>query len=215
MPAYRCAASVSSGRPPFCVHESSAADCSTALSPAQQEAFGRLYAHWLQQEFHCAHAVFRHLEHTIPVSVELLNGTSGFLGGTVFTGMTCSALTAGIMALGLVLGEIENSHLRVLRMIGLMAVRGDAFADDVNAFNKTMNRGNRLAQWFTAEFGSTQCRAITQCDFSTVEGVQGYIADGGTARCGAIAQSVAQWVLGMIQPTQPAERLPGAYAITT
>jgi hypothetical protein len=185
---------------PVLLAESHAADCATALSPAQREAFGRLYAHWLDHEFHCAHAVFQHLERTIPVSAELLNATSGFLAGTVFTGMTCSALTAGTMALGLVLGEIENSHLRVLRMIGLMAVRGDAFADDVNAFNKTMNRGNRLAQWFTAEFGSTQCRAITQCDFFTDEGVQRYIDDNGTTRCRAMAQSVAVRVLSMIQP---------------
>jgi hypothetical protein len=104
------------------------------------------------------------------------------------------------MVLGLMLGEIENSHLRVLRMIGTMAIGGDAFTDDLNAFSKSMNRGNRLAQWFRAEFGSTQCRAITQCDFSTTAGVQHYIADGGTARCRAMAQSVAHRVQGMIQP---------------
>ena len=159
------------------------ADCAAAISPAQQEAFRRLYAHWREQEFHCAHAVFHDLEDTIPVSADLLNGASGFMGGTVFTGMTCSALTAGIMVLGLMLAEIENSHLRVLRMIGTMAVGGDAFNDDLNAFSKIMNLGHRLAQWFTTEFGSTQCGAITQCDFSTSEGVQRYIDDGGTARC--------------------------------
>ena len=183
---------------PVMLAESSAADCAAAFSPAQREAFGALYAHWVEREFHCAHAVFHRLEPAIHVSEDLLNGSSGFLGGTVFTGMTCSALAAGIMALGLVRGEIENSHLRVMRMIGLMAVRGDAFADDVNAFNKTMNRGNRLAQWFTAGFGSTQCRATAQCDFSTIEGVRGYIDHDGTARCSAIAESVAQRVLGMI-----------------
>ena len=118
--------------------------------------------------------------------------------------MTCSALTAGVMVLGLMLGEIENSHLRVLRMIGTMAIRGDAFADDLNAFNKIMNLGNRLSQQFTAEFGSTQCGAITQCDFSTIEGVQRYIDDGGTERCSAIAQSVAHRVLGMVQPVDTA-----------
>ena len=110
--------------------------------------------------------------------------------------MTCSALTAGVMVLGLMLAEIENSHLRVMRMIGTMAVRGDAFNDDLNAFSKIMNLGNRLAQWFTAEFGSTQCGAITQCDFSTTEGVQRYIDGGGTARCSAMAQSVALRVRG-------------------
>jgi hypothetical protein len=118
--------------------------------------------------------------------------------------MTCSALAAGVMALGLRLGQIETSHLRILHMVGLMAVRGDAFADDVNAFNGAMNLGNRLAQGFTAEFGSTQCRAITQCDFSTTEGVQRYIDGGGAAQCSAIAQSVARRVLSVIQPADTA-----------
>ena len=181
------------------------AECTAAISTAQQEAFGRLHTHWLEQRFHCAHAVFSHLGDVLPVTQELLNGSSGFMGGMVFTGMTCSALTAGVMALGLMLGEIENSRLRVLRMLGKMAIRGDAFADNVNAFNKIMNLGHRLSHWFTDEFGSTQCGAITQCDFSTVEGVQRYIDDGDTARCDAIAQSVAARVLSMIQPTDTAE----------
>ncbi len=116
---------------PVLCAESIGADCRAAISATQQKAFGRLYAHWGEEKFHCAHAVFRHLDQTIPVSEELLDGSSGFMGGTVFTGMTCSALTAGVMVLGLMLGEIENSHLRVLRMIGTMAVRGDAFADDL------------------------------------------------------------------------------------
>lgn len=121
------------------------------------------------------------------------------MGGTVFTGMTCSALTAGVMALGLARGEIENSRLRVLRMIGTMAVGGDAFADKLNAFNRTMNLGQRLSRWFAVEHGSTQCRAITQCDFSTTAGVRRYIESGGTTRCSAIAQSVARRVQSMIQ----------------
>ena len=191
------------------------AGCTAAISPAQQEAFGRLYAHWVEQKFHCAHAVFQHLEDTIPVSEELLNGSSGFIGGTVFTGMTCSALTAGVMVLGLMLAEIENSHLRVLRMIGTMAVRGDAFNDDLNEFSKIMNLGNRLSEWFTTEFGSTQCGAITQCDCSSAEGVQRYIDDGGAARCGAIAQCVAQRVRGMIQPARTAESVQGVRAKST
>jgi C_GCAxxG_C_C family probable redox protein len=184
---------------PVLCAESMGADCTAAISAPQQEAFGRLYAHWLEKKFHCAHAVFHHLEHTIPVSEQLLDGGSGFMGGTVFAGMTCSALTAGVMVLGLMLGEIENSHLRVLRMIGTMALRGDAFRDDLNAFSRTMNLGNRLSQRFTTEFGSTQCGAITQCDFSTTGGVQHYIDDGGTARCSAMAQSVAHSVLDLIQ----------------
>ena len=185
---------------PILCAESCATDCTAAISAPQQEAFRRLYDHWRENEFHCAHAVFHRLQGAIPVSEGLLNGSSAFIGGTAFTGMTCSALAAGVMALGLRLGQIETSHLRVLHMVGLMAVRGDAFADDVNAFNGAMNLGGRLSQWFTAEFGSNQCAAITQCDFSTAEGVQRYMAGGGTARCSAIAERVAFRVLDILQP---------------
>jgi hypothetical protein len=180
-------------------------DCTGSISGERKEAYARLYAHWEEKEFHCAHAVFHHLGHTIPVSEELLDGSSGFIAGTVFTGMTCSALTAGVMALGLSLGEIEQSRLRVLRMIGTMAIGGDAFADKLNAFNRIMNLGHRLSQWFAAEFGSTQCRVITQCDFSTTEGVRRYIESGGTAWCSAIAKRVAHRVQGMIHSVDAAE----------
>ena len=179
-------------------------DCTGSISDEQKLAYGRLYSHWVDKQFHCAHAVFHHLGHPVPPTQELLRGTSGLMGGTVFTGMTCSALTAGVMALGLALGEIENSRLRVLRMIGMMAIGGEALADNVNAFNRTINLGHRLSQWFAAEFGSTQCRVITQCDFSTTEGVGRYIEGGGTARCSAIAQSVAHRVQGMVQSVHAA-----------
>jgi hypothetical protein len=185
---------------PIICAETCGADCTAAIPAAQQEAFRRLHDHWRENGFHCAHAVFHHLEAAVPIRDGLLNGTSGFIGGTVFTGMTCSALAAGVMALGLRLGQIETSHLRVLHMVGLMAVRGDAFADDVNAFNVTMNLGGRLSEWFTAEYGSNQCAAITGCDFSTAEGVQRYVEGGGTARCSTIAERVALRVLGMMQP---------------
>ena len=191
---------------PVLCAQSIGADCTAAISTAQQKAFGRLYEHWLEKKFHCAQEVFSHLGDVLPVTQELLNASSGFMGGMVFTGMTCSALTAGVMALGLMRGEIENSHLRVLRMIGTMAIGGDAFADDLNAFSKIMNLGNRLAQGFTVEFGSTQCRAITQCDFCTSEGAERYVDNGGTARYSAMAQSVAQRVLSMIQSADVAAR---------
>jgi hypothetical protein len=96
-----------------------------------------------------------------------------------------------VMALGVALGEIERSRLRVLHMIGKMAAGGDAFADDVNKFNRTMNLGHHLAKWFTGAFGSTQCRAITGCDFLTTVGVKHYIDTDGVVRCQVIAQQVA------------------------
>ncbi len=174
-------------------------DCADALSPERCEAYGRLNAYYAEQGFHCAHAVFYRLRDSIPVNQELLDGTSGFMGGTVFTGRSCSAFVAGVMALGLALGDIENSRLRVLRMIGTMAVGGDAFADNLNAFNRTMNRGHRLGQWFAARFGSTRCSAIANSDFSRIDGVVHYIEKDGVTRCAAMAQDVADEVLSMIR----------------
>ena len=54
-----------------------------------------------------------------------------------------------------------------------------------------MNLGRALAGWFTAEFGSTSCCTLTQCDFSTKEGVTSYVNNDGTTRCRAIAEAVA------------------------
>jgi hypothetical protein len=133
-----------------------------------------------------------------PVSQDALDATSPFIGGTVLTGMTCSTLTAGVMALGAAFGEIENSRPRVLRMISTMAAGGDAFANGLNKFNRTMNLGHQLAKWFKGAFGSTQCRDVTACDFSTTVGVNQYIETGVVSRCQAIAQQVAVEVDRMI-----------------
>lgn len=172
--------------------ESVTTESTHALSGERRAAYARLCAHWKAQQFHCAHAVFRQLDPIVPLTQGLLDGTSAFVGGTICIGGTCSALTAGVMVLGLRLGEIERSRVRVLRMIGTMAVGGNAFADDLNAFNISMNRGHRLAQWFSNTFGSTLCRDITQCDFAKAEDVERYIESGCVRGCRSIAETVAR-----------------------
>jgi hypothetical protein len=176
---------------------------SEGIPSEARQAFRELYAHWVDQEFHCADAVFEHLGQTIPVPPELPDAVTAFMGGTLFTGRTCSALTAGVMALGLAVGQIEGSRIRVLRMIATMAVGGDAFADDVNAFNRVMNLGHELAQWFDEEFGSTQCRALTGCDFATTDGVSDYIARDGVSACAAMARQVSSRVAEMLADEPP------------
>jgi hypothetical protein len=193
---------------PVLCAQSLCGDCAGSVSAGQRQAYGRLYADWVAKDFHCARAVFHHLGSTVAVVEQVLAAGSAFMGGTVFTGMTCSALTAGVMALGLATGEIEDSRPRVLRMIATMAVGGDAFADKINAFNRTMNLGHRLALWFAAEFSSTQCREITRCDFSRLDDVGRYIDSGGTARCIALAERVAQKVQGMVASAAATEDAP-------
>lgn len=177
--------------PSMCAHCLLATSCEAAPPPAAREANRELYAHWQEGGFHCADEVFGELGETLAAPPQLRDATTAFVGGTLFTGMTCSALTAGVMALGLALGQIENSRRRVLRMIGTMAVGGNALADERNAFNPVIKMGHKLAAWFESEFGSTQCRALTGCDFSSKADVSDYIARGGTAGCRRIAQRVA------------------------
>ena len=168
----------------------------------EREAYSRLYLHLAEMGFHCAHAVFKHMPQNVPVSRELIDATSAFVGGTLFGGMTCSAFTAGIMTLGLRAGEIENSRLRVLRMIAVMMTGGNALDDDMNKFNRILNIGNRMSRWFKYEFGSTQCYDITQCDFSSHEGVSRYIESGCMTRCRTIAAKVAEKTRSMIEETE-------------
>ena len=75
-----------------------------------------------------------------------------------------------------------------------------------------MNLGHQLAKWFTSACGSTQCRAITGCDFSTTEGVNQYIDTDGVARCQGIARQVAARVEHMIdaEGEAPGRALVGA-----
>jgi hypothetical protein len=166
-------------------------DTSEAISGETREAFHLLYSHLCANDFHCAHAVLKHMDDTIPVTRELLDGTSGFIGGTAFKGLTCSAFTTGLMAIGLKLGEIEDSYLKVVRMLVIMMAGGNAFGDHLNKFNRLMNIGNRMSKWFKKEFGSTLCREITQCDFSYLSNVNRYIENGSVTNCKIIAEKVA------------------------
>jgi hypothetical protein len=126
------------------------------------------------------------------VTRELLDGTSSLIGGTVFKGLTCSAYTAGLMAIGLKLGEIEDSFPRVVRMLATMIAGGNALADHMNKFNRLLNIGHRMSKWFKKEFGSTLCSEITRCDFSSLEDVRHYIENGSLSTCKIIAEKVAR-----------------------
>jgi hypothetical protein len=169
-------------------------DGSSVIPEGTRAGYARLYSYFVENDFHCAQAVLGHLGYSPAEDREVFDATSAFMGGMLFMGGTCSAFTAGVMAFGLKAGEIENSRLRVARLLAIMTVGGDAFGDHLNKFNASMNRGHRLSRWFASEFGSTQCRKITGCDFSTSEGVSGYIDSARIARCREIGCRVAEQV---------------------
>jgi hypothetical protein len=169
-----------------------------AIPNGTRTGYSRLYSHFAENGFHCAQDVFSHLGYSPAEDRELFDAASAFLGGTLFMGRTCSAFTAGVMALGLKAGEVESSRLRVARLLAVMTVGGDAFDDGLNKFNPSMNRGHRLAKWFASEFGSTQCHKIAGCDFSDPRGVSDYVDGDRIAACRAIAAKVAEQVERML-----------------
>jgi len=78
-------------RAPEIFAETLSAGSAGAMRGERTETHCRLYDHCAERGFHRAHAVFQHLRDTISVDEALLDGTSAFIGGTGFLGMTCSA----------------------------------------------------------------------------------------------------------------------------
>ena len=161
-------------------------------------SYSTLYSHMVENKFHCAQAVLTQLGYNPQENQELFDAASAFIGGTLFLGRTCSAFTAGVMAIGLKTGEIENNPLRVIRLLAIMTVGGYAFDEKINNFNRSLNRGYKLSKWFVKEFGSTQCQEITRCDFSNPKGISSYIEGGCITSCKLIAEKVATKVQMMI-----------------
>lgn len=169
-----------------------------AIPAARRAGYSRLYSHLVENNFHCAQAVLLHFGYTPTKNRELFDAVSAFMCGTLFMGKTCSAFTAGVMVIGLRAGEIEDSYLRVIRLLAIMTAGGNAFDERINKFNRSMNRGYRMSKWFMKEFGSTQCQAITQCDFSDTAGVSNYIEGDLITKCRVIAGKVAEKVQAIL-----------------
>ena len=195
-------------RSPELLRDALDGDHGGAIPPSTRAGYARLYAHLADNGFHCAQAVLLQLGYSPAEDRELFDATSAFMGGTLFMGRTCSAFTAGVMAIGLAAGEIEDSRLRVIRLLATMTVGGDAFDDRLNKFNPSMNRGYRLSRWFASEFGSTQCQAITGCDFADPNGVSRYVEGDSIAKCRAIGCRVAEQVKVVLGEERPLATTP-------
>ncbi len=172
--------------------------CREAMSDEERRACARLHAHLAEREFHCAHEVLR-LARGGELEPALLDATSAFVGGTADAGLTCSALAAGVMLLGLAHGESGQTPGRVLRGMASMATGGRAFAADYRALAGAMDEGHELVAWFRGERGTTQCRKLTGADFSTTDGVLQYVESDGVSRCRALARAVAGRVREMLR----------------
>jgi hypothetical protein len=142
-------------------------------------------------DFHCSNEVFHHLGIT---SSKILNACQGFIGGTLLSGMTCSALTAGVMAMGLQKGEIENSYLKVFRMLRMMGEGDKWLSDGINNFHRSIKLGTKLNTWFMNTYKTCKCKGISGCPFNNKNEVKNYIKRGGIQQCKRIAENVAREV---------------------
>jgi C_GCAxxG_C_C family probable redox protein len=161
------------------------------------EAYRILLSSFLSCGFHCVRSVLEELSDIIEVDDDLLRASWGFLGGTLLQGMTCGALTAGVLAIGSKIGEIEDSYCRVLRMNVIMMTGGDMLQDDLNKFNRAVNVSHRLVLWFEREFGSIRCGDLVHTDFSRTREVAGFVRRR-LGRCREMARRVARQVRFML-----------------
>ena len=90
------------------------------------------------------------------------------------------------------------SPLRVIRRLAIMTVGGNAFDEEINESNRSLNREYGLSRWFTAEFGSTQREAITHRGSSDPMGVDSYTEGDCITKCMRIADKPAVRVQTMI-----------------
>jgi hypothetical protein len=152
--------------------------------------------------FHCVHTVFSKLSGVVPECDRLHDMTYPFVGGFAFSGGTCTAAAAGVLAIGLATGKIENSYLRVMAMMAKMLSGGDMMDEGINNFNAAINRGQALMEWFEQTYGTTSCAGLTGINIQASESAGNYFSNGGIKRCDAMAGAVASKTRGIIGNTR-------------
>ena len=173
-------------------------DTPSSVDSERIKAHEKLLELYRAQKFHCSQSVLHALDEVTEEDENILRASWGFMGGTLMQGMTCGALTGGVLALGLKFGEIEDSYLRVMRWTLQLLIDGDIKREDLNKFNRSMNISEVLVEWFEREFGSTRCRDLTQTDLNTEAGVDTYISEQKIDQCRAVAEKTAEKVREII-----------------
>lgn len=120
--------------------------------PETRRKVGELASRY-EREFHgCSQAVVRAFQETLGLGDGVLFRASGSLVGGMYSGLTCGALTGGLLVLGLRTGRIGMEE-------GIEGLLG--------AFDPAQ----RLVKWFQEEYGTTLCRELTDTDWFDVNQV--------------------------------------------
>lgn len=131
-----------------------------------------------EEEFHgCAQAVLRAFQNVSGLKDDLLFKAAGPLVGGMYSGLTCGALTGGLLIIGTKVGrrKIEEG------LEGLLESFGPA---------------QRLVKWFKAEYGTTSCGELTGVDWFDINQVMLFLQSPDklkacTKRVGKTAEKVA------------------------
>ena len=105
--------------------------------------------------FNCAESVLLALsEEFRQTNIVIPRIATGFGAGVSRSGNVCGALSGAVMAIGLRIGCDK--------------------AEEKEKRNAAYENVQRMIEAFGKEFGSTQCRKLTQCDLQTQEGQEEY-----------------------------------------
>jgi C_GCAxxG_C_C family probable redox protein len=168
--------------------------------PAEkEESYSLILKAFNDNGFHCSHSVLDRLKSTFCLKKELYEASWPFIGGIALLNRTCGALTAGVIALSASEAKIENSFIRVARMNKMLKENDNrAMSDELNGFNRAINSGTELGEWFLKEFGATTCYEICGSNFSQKKDVVNFLSGKCLNRCSVITEKVADKVISMI-----------------
>ncbi|MEM2866088.1 MAG: C-GCAxxG-C-C family protein [Candidatus Hadarchaeales archaeon] len=153
--------------------------------PEARRKVGELASRY-EREFHgCSQAVVRAFQETLGFGDSTLFRASGSLVGGMYSGLTCGALTGGLLVLGLRMGRARMEE----GIEGLLA---------------SFDPAQRLVKWFQEEYGTTLCRELTETDWFDVNQVMLFLRspeklERCVERVGRTAEKVAELLeeLGM------------------
>ena len=100
-------------------------------------------------------------------------------GGLTLRGGTCGILLGALAAVGLKYGSVKRAERDVSSKLGLR----------VHDFFQALTRG---------EFGTTDCRDISGCDFTKPEEAQAYKDSEAQHRCAALLSDTVDFVLPLL-----------------
>jgi C_GCAxxG_C_C family probable redox protein len=132
-----------------------------------------------EEEFHgCAQAVLLAFQEALGLKDDLLFRAAGSLVGGMYSGLTCGALTGGLLVIGTRVGRKKME-------------------DGLEGLLESFEPAQRLVKWFKAEYGTTSCQELTGTDWFDINQVMLFLRSPDklkecTKRVGKTAEKVAE-----------------------